>query len=272
MDRLYSMIKILGLAVGMSCALLATLYIRDENSFDRFHTKADRLYRITTAINNPLDGGNRVMGATGQVQGPYFKNKIPEIEDYVKVMGGLSTNFIANDKALFLHYIYADESFFDVFSFPFLYGAASGSLKGLNSVVITEQTALQFFGKSDVVGQTMQLEEGHGTTSFMITGVAAAIPAHSSIQFEAVLPFTYLRTMFPDDAWLNSYLSTFVLLQRHADLNKIENEFARVFRDEAAAQLRSQHMKADQVQFGLQPLPDIHLNIFPNGHSPIIGA
>ena len=141
----------------------------------------------------------------------------------------------------------------------------------LQSVVITEQTALRFFGKTDVVGQTIKLEEGHGMANFTITGVAKDIPVHSSIQFEAVLPFKYLQTMFPDDTWLNSYLSTFVLLQRDADINKIENEFAGIFREEAAAQLRNAKMNPGQIQFGLQPMVDIHLNEFSHGPSPIIG-
>ena len=270
-DRVYSVIKILGLAVGMASALFAVLYIRDENSFDRFHERADRLFRITTSINNPLDGGSSVMGATGQVQGPSFKSKIPEIEDYVRVWGGLGTNIIANDKALSVNYIYADPSFFDVFTFPLISGTPGGALKTLNSIVITEQTALKFFGRTDVAGQTMKLEEGHGLASFLITGVAKNPPLHSSIQFEAVLPFAYLQSMFPDDTWLNSYLSTFVLIRSNADIGKIDGEFGRIFRDEAAEQLRSAKMKADQMQFGLQPITDIHLNIFPNGRSPLIG-
>jgi len=270
-DRLYSVIKILGLAVGMTCALLAILYIRDENSFDRFHAKADRLYRITTITDNPRDGERKVMGTTGQVQGPAFKNKIPEIEDYVRVWGGLGTNFIANDKPFLLNYIYADEGFFTVFTFPLLYGKPSNALTGLNSVVITKQTALRFFGKTDVVGQTIKLEEGHGTAIFMITGVANDVPVHSSIQFEAVLPFKYLQTMFPDRTWLNPYLSTFVLLERNANIGKIEGEFGKVFRDEAADQLRSAKMSPGQIQFGLQPMVDIHLNEFPDGPSPVMG-
>ena len=212
------------------------------------------------------------MGATGQVQGPSFKNKIPEIEDYVRMWGGLGTNFIAGDKPFFVNYIYADEGFFNVFTFPLLYGKPSSALSGLHSVVITEQTALRFFGKKDVVGQTIKLEEGHGTAVFMITGVAKNIPVHSSIQFEAVLPFKYLQTMFPDGTWLNSYLSTFVLLQNHADIYKIENEFTRIFRDEAADQLRSANMSPGRVQFGLQPIVDIHLNKFSYGPSPGIGS
>jgi len=86
--------------------------------------------------------------------------------------------------------------------------------------VLTEETARRFFGKTDVVGKIIKLEEGHGTATFLITGVAKTISTHSSIQFEAVLPFSYLQTMFPDRAWLNSYLSTFVLLQPQADIKK----------------------------------------------------
>src|SRR5580698_480151 len=86
-DWLYSLVKILGLAVGMACVLWAILYIRDENSFDRVHVRVNRLYRITTKIRTPLNGGSTIMGATGQVEGPAFKLKIPEIEDYVRVMG-----------------------------------------------------------------------------------------------------------------------------------------------------------------------------------------
>jgi len=78
--------------------------------------------------------------------------------------------------------------------------------------------------------------------------------------------------MFPDGTWLNSYLSTFVLLQNHADIYKIENEFTRIFRDEAADQLRSANMSPGRVQFGLQPIVDIHLNKFSYGPSPGIGS
>jgi putative ABC transport system permease protein len=271
MDRLNTTIKIVGLVVGMTCALFAILFIRDENSFDKFHEKADRLYRITTTIDNPQDGGRNIVGATGQVQGPVFKDKIPEIQDYARVWGGLGTNFIADEKPLFLNYIYADKSFFNIFSFPLVYGKPSSALEALNSIVITEQAAIKCFGTMDVVGRTIKLEEGHGTVSFMITGVAKDVPIHSSIQFEAVLPFRYLQTMFLDETWLNPYLSTFVLLQDHADINKVKQEFDRVFRDEAAGQLRDAHMHAEQIQFGLQPIGNIHLNVFGGSAAPIIG-
>src|SRR5579863_7122349 len=142
-DWLYSLVKILGLAVGMACVLWATLYVRDENSYDRFHARADRLFRITTTIKNPQNGVSTIMGVTGQVEGPAFKSKIPEIEKDVRVMGvdDFSTNFIANNKFLSVKYIYADEDFFDVFSFPLIHGRAADALRIPNSIVITEQTA-----------------------------------------------------------------------------------------------------------------------------------
>ncbi len=249
----------------MACILLAILFVRDENSFDKFHKKAAQLYRITTTINNPENGGNQIEGATGQVQGPAFKADIPEIEEYVRVMSGLSTNFIGDHKPLPVNFIYADESFFRIFSFPLLYGSASDALKDLASIVLTEQTALRFFGRTDVLGKTINLEEGHGMATFLITGVAKTLPIHSSIQFEAVIPFKYMQTMFLDSYWLNPYLSTFVLLNSNADVSSVKNKFAQIFHKEAADQLKDAGMAPSQVQFGLQPISDIHLNIFEKG-------
>src|SRR5579863_3219224 len=104
-SRLYSCIKIAGLTIGMTCMLLAILFVRDENSYDRFHQKANRLYRITTSINNPLHAESTVMGATGQVQGPAFAASIPQIEQYVRIMAGLGTNFIGDQKPLLINFM-----------------------------------------------------------------------------------------------------------------------------------------------------------------------
>jgi putative ABC transport system permease protein len=266
-NRIYTSIKVAGLAIGMACTLFAILFIRHEHSYDKFHKNASRLYRVTTSLTNRQDGESRIMGATGQVQGPAFKAKIPEIAEYVRIWSVGSTNFIADHKALLLKLTYADESFFKVFSFPLLYGDPSSALSQPNSIVLTEESALRIFGKTDVLGKTIKLEEGHGMATFLISGVAKTIPIHSSIQFETVLPFTYLQTMFPDNNWLNSYLSTFVLLYPQADVNKVKNKFEQIFRDEAGDQLVKAKMHPERIKFGLQPLTQVHLNIFENAAS-----
>lgn len=267
-NRLYSSINIFGLAMGMACALLAFLFVQDEISYDRFHKKAAQIFRITTRFTDPQDGSIHVSGATGQVEGPGFKAEIPEIQDYTRIwVGGDIYNLISDQKALAVHALYVDDNFFRVFSFPLLYGDSANALTGIRSVVLSEKTALRFFGKTDVVGNTLRLEEGHGIETFRVTGVAKEAPENSSIRFEALLPFGYLQTMFRDKNWLNSYLSTFVLLHPGSDLQKVEQKFSHIFQADAADQLREAKLSQKQFEFGLQPITAIHFGIFENNPS-----
>jgi putative ABC transport system permease protein len=87
-NRLYSLLTSIGLSVGLVYLLLAVLYAENEWSFDQFHTNNPHLYRITTALAEHQGDQPQLTGGTGQVQGPAFKAQIPEIEDYVRVMGG----------------------------------------------------------------------------------------------------------------------------------------------------------------------------------------
>jgi putative ABC transport system permease protein len=267
-NRLYAAINISGLAIGMACALLAFLFVRDEISYDRFHKKATQIFRITTSFFDPQDGSIHMSGATGQVEGPAFKAEIPEIQDYTRIwVGGDTYNFISDQKALAVHALYVDDNFFRVFSFPLLNGDSAIALTGLRSVVLSEKTAKRFFGKTDVVGKILRLEEGNGIETFRITGVAKEAPENSSIRFEALLPFSYLQTMFRDKNWLNSYLSTFVLLRPGADLQKVEQKFSHTFQANAGDQLREAKLSQKQFNFGLQPITGLHLGIFENNPS-----
>ena len=110
-NKLYSIINLVGLAVAISCVLLAVLFIKDEQSFDRFHEKRENLYRILTTRTD--DKGNRgTVAGTGQPQGPAFKAAVPEIVDYVRVLGGdIRGDVIANNKTFNVQMLFADESF-----------------------------------------------------------------------------------------------------------------------------------------------------------------
>jgi putative ABC transport system permease protein len=117
-NRLYAIINVVGLTAGITCMLFAVLYWNDEHSYDSFHTNNPNLYRITTTLIENKGEKLQTIGGTGQVQGPAFKEAIPEVKTFVRVLGGdIYSDVIANEKALHLKPLFVDANFFDVFSF-----------------------------------------------------------------------------------------------------------------------------------------------------------
>ena len=260
-ERTYTAINLSGLAVGMTCTLLAILFVRDELSYDQFHTKAPQLYRLTTTVVNQ-GGQQKRFGASGQVQGPAFKAAVPEVTDYARVLG-VNFNVIGKEKVLALQGLFADASFPNLFSFPLLHGDWSSALTNPNSIVITEEIARKFFGKTEVVGELLKVEDGDHLEAFVITGVTEKLPANSSIQFELLLPFQWLSDKFDDTNWLNQYLSTFLLLHPEADPQRTQAKFAPIFQANAREQLQEEQESEGQknkYRLGLQPITDLHLN------------
>src|SRR5215467_12588722 len=109
--RIHSLINISGLTLGMVCAVFAILYVNDEISFDRFHVKANQLYRLTTTIISAQDKSEKIVGTTGQVQGHAFKAAIPEILDYTRMLGLNGLNVISSNKSLAVKVLYVDKNF-----------------------------------------------------------------------------------------------------------------------------------------------------------------
>ena len=265
-NRLYSVINIVGLSVGVTSVLLAVLYIKDEQNFDRFHEQNPHLFRITTTVTETKGGQAETNGGTGQVQGPAFKAQVPEVQNYVRVMGGdIQGMFVANHKSFVLHPFFVDSTFFNVFSFKLLSGNPKTALRGAGTVVITERTARKLFNSLDVIGKTL-LEDGPsgkrlGTS--IITGVVQDPPKNSSLQFDLLFPFRFMQVSFDDTNWLNTYLSTFVVLHPKADLNTVVRKFEKVYAVHARQQVaenRKNYGFDPAIRYGLQPVTDIHLN------------
>ncbi|WP_343305882.1 ABC transporter permease [Chitinophaga niabensis] len=249
-NKLYSAINITGLAIGISCVILAVLYWQDERSYDTFHPP--HLYRVTTTVKGETSGG------TGQVQGPAFKESIPEITRSTRVMGGeIYGDVVGNDKALRLQFLFVDNSFFKTFSFPLLRGNAETVLKDIGSAVITESTALRYFNSTDVVGKLLHMDADPSAKRLgrpmMITGVVKDPPKNSSIRFDALFPISFLQLSFEDNSWESFYLGTYVTLQKDADPAAVMRKFDRIHPAKTAA-----------VHYGLQRMTDIHLA--PYGH------
>jgi putative ABC transport system permease protein len=278
--KLYTTINIIGLTAGMTCMLLAVLYWNAERDFDTFHAKASQIYRITTTLKERADGPTLMQGGTGQVQGPAFKAAVPELLDYVRILGGDVYADVRHEQTAFkLQMLFADSNFFKVFSFPLIAGDPATALKDINSVVISEETAMKFFPQdaahniTSVIGKYLNLDadpsaDKLGHKPMIVTGVVKHVAANSSIQFDILLPFRFLQLSFEDKNWLNAYLGTYVILPHQVDLETIAQKFKRVFQLDLNAQDQIKKAGYDPgISYGLQPLQDVHLNAMLDGRT-----
>ncbi len=116
------------------------------------------------------------------VEGPAFKQEVPEIKDFVRVKD--DEFIVRNGKETFTDKVlFVDDNFFSVFSFPLIYGNAKTVLTGLNSIVLTEETAIKYFGSTNVIGKTLELEINNKFEPFPVTGLDQESPQNSSINF-----------------------------------------------------------------------------------------
>lgn len=272
-NKIYSSINIVGMTTAIICLLFAGIYWNDEHSFDDFHTNNPNLYKITTNMVEHKGAIAQTFGGTGQVQGKAFKEAIPEIKKYTRVWGGeIHYDVSTEEKILNLNILFVDTNFFDVFTFPFLHGDVNTALNEVNSVVISESTAMRLFNTTDVVGKVLRMENNPGfqrlKKAMVISAVAKDAPNNSSLQFEIVLPFSFSDLSFVDTNWLNAYLGTFVVLEPTTDLGAIKEKFNRVFAVHGKAQMEQKIARYgfdSQINYGLQNILDVHLNPLAGG-------
>ncbi|MDN5288161.1 MAG: transporter permease [Mucilaginibacter sp.] len=204
----FSVINILGLAIGMASAILILLWIQNEMSHDRFHEKKDRLY-----VANNRDKFNGELWAwnnTPKVLGPTVKQDYPDVEDVVRVDGYETFLFTTGDKHMNIGGAAADPDFLKMFSFKLIAGNTD-ALKANNSIVVTRKMAIKLFGNDDVMGKTLKIDS---TDNFTITGVLKDLPNNTAFQFEYLIPWSYLKKINQDDNnWGNNTIKTYILLK-----------------------------------------------------------
>ena len=216
-NKVYSLINITGLSIGLACCMLILLYNNDEVSYDRFNANAKNIYRITNTrvgADGKVQGTN---GITGMMPGPSFKAAIPEIKEYVRFQGEQLTVKVGTE-VFQQEASYVDDNFFNVFSFKLKEGNKDAVLKDLYSVVLNEEVAKNFFGTSNnVVGKTIELplsvdhdapNPADKFQTFTVSGVVPVSPQNSSIKIQMLLPMKLnLRPGVADNQWINFYLN-----------------------------------------------------------------
>ncbi len=176
----YSFINIIGLTVGMACFILIGLWVKDELSFDRFHEKKDRIFRIV----NKTQGGDFIPSPTYALA-PELKSLYQEVEEFSRLWPWYGSLVTYGDKKFEEDNIcLTDPGFFRMFTFPFIKGNPDTALKNRDAIVITESTAKKYFGNENPIGQALNLAREE--KDFIVTGVIEDIPSNSHIQFDFV--------------------------------------------------------------------------------------
>ncbi|MBL7930875.1 MAG: ABC transporter permease [Bacteroidia bacterium] len=260
-NKFFSLVNILGLSVGIACCLIIFLYAKNELSYDQFHERKDNIYQLVADMTNP-NGEVQKLSVTGMMPGPGFKKQLPEIQEYVRIQ---NDNFIVkkNNEVFDQELFYCDETFFSVFSFPLLKGNPNTALKDMHSVVLSEKTALKYFGKENPIGQRLEMNTGRKTESFIVSGVMKDAPKNSSIKPEMMIPMKFSQSQYDDVQWGNFFLNTFFLIKPGTDLTKLETKFNSIYQREAAEQIKEMAEKygmKDKIVFKLQPLLKMHLS------------
>ncbi|HEY4109532.1 ABC transporter permease [Puia sp.] len=260
-NRVFSLINIAGLGLGLACCMLIFLYAKDELSFDRFQKNGARLFRVTRHIVDKKHSRDISMGISGMVQGPAFTHAIPGIHSYVRTRWNSFT--LRSGKELFDQGgTWVDDNFFSVFSFPLLSGNPAKVLSEPYSVVLTDETAKKYFGTADAVGKTLELELDGRFQTYTVTGIAKRSPENSSIRFDMLLPFSQMEKQHPNDNWMYSSYSTYLLLEPGVPPRTVADKMQKVYMAAAAGQRAREAQRGSDVitTWGLQPYAEMHLD------------
>jgi putative ABC transport system permease protein len=260
--KIFSFINIMGLAVGMTACFLIFLYVRFELSYDSFHSKADRIYRVVADIKTPTE----VINASGPSWAvpPNAKDEFPEVESFVRTTSDQVLVRKGDIKFQEENALWADSSFFHVFDFKLLKGNPQTALKDQFSVVFSETAAKKYFGKKDPLGQTL-LITGDALPA-KVTGIMKDIPENSQIKADMLLSMTTITQKFApaiDSQWGNYGASAFLLLKPNTNAKRLEAKFPAFLEKRNGTEMKKSQMYPTLF---LEPLRDVYLRSTRDDH------
>ena len=245
----YSLINLLGLAIGLSCFILITIWVQDELSYDRFHQNADNIHIVFRNDKQELSG------ATSQLLASSVKDEIPEI------VNATSFSPLPETYNIFLKYkehgfnenfTLTDSEFFKIFSFPFVRGQVDQAFQDPNSIVLTERVSKKYFGDENPLGKVLELTFVGQTKLMKVTGVINNIPSNSSINRELFIPIDFINDFGANwDTWRNRSPETYILTSGPVNTTDLEAKII---------DCKQKHYKEENVSYTLMPLKKVHLH------------
>ena len=258
-NKLYAFVNITGLTIGIASCLLIGLYISHEVSYDRFNKNADRIVRVTMDYN--FGDAPRQVALTGTKAGPQFKRTFPSVQAFARTYKRTRVVGYANKVFEEKNFLYADSSFFQIFSFPLSEGDISTVLNAPNKIVITQSTAKKYFGGEEPVGKTLKV----GDLDFEVTGVMADIPSNSQIRFDLVASFSSLDYA-QQEKWMEANYVTYLLLANEQKIVPLQKQITEYMKSVTKDEFK---VKGNQyLTYHLEPLVKVHLYSSLPGFDP----
>lgn len=253
----YTLINLLGLALGLTAGILIMIYVLDETSYDTFHAKANRLYRVTTAFKATGDNDKGGMDTNGWPVGKVLEKDFPEVESVIYTRNGSFLTVNHQDKRIRQNVHFITPEFFNMFSFPLLKGNPDNALAEPYTVVITEDMEKKYFN-GDALNKTLVMID---TLNLVVTGVLKNVPANSHIQFDILVSFaTYeaIDSYFSfSDGWGNINMRNYILLKEGSDFQAFANKARNIYMERAGDMMKNWGTTA-YVDF--EPMKDIYLH------------
>lgn len=245
----YSSLNILGLTLGITSALFLIIYVADEVSYDRYNKNVDRIYRVSSKINEPDDQFTWIVA---QIPfGPQVVQDFPEVQSFTRFISFQRTLFKYEEKEFFEeNFYYADSTVFDIFSYKFIKGDPKAALLAPNKIVLTEKVANKYFGKADPIGKALIA----GDKSYEVTGIIEDIPTNSHFRFDALAS----RKNLPKELgnWGNFGIFTYLLLPENLDVKSFQTKLKEMYPKYMEPIFGKMNIK---IEYLLEPISRIHL-------------
>src|SRR5579871_1853563 len=264
-NKTFSFINIIGLAIGLSCFLLISLYVLDELSFDKFYKNSDRIYRLNAHIR--FGGTDLNFPFSSDMMGQMLKKDYPQIEDYARVYNSSGSKLVkkGSDFINEQKVCHADSTFFRIFELPVIAGDVKNALNEPNTVVITEKIAKKYFGSTDAVGKVIETNDNNKTL-YKVNAIIKDVPHNSHFNFDFY--FSMKNVDYNWGQFLSHNFHTYLLLKPGVSQKTVENKFTEYI-DKYCLPEAKQFMKintmedfkkaGNSLEYDMTPLTKLHL-------------
>jgi putative ABC transport system permease protein len=251
-SKLFTALNLLGLALGLTVSLLLMLFVKDELSFDKYHSKAKDIYRI--GVTATFDGKSQKWANAPNVVGPTMKNEIPEVVQQARLLLNEfgQTAFVNSGEKKFAEkkLYWVDGTIFDIFDIKLLQGNPKTALQDPNKIILSETTAKKYFGNEDPIGKVLKVGSKY---SLEVTGVYEDLPHNFTLDADLMGSFNSVEWASKKLVWSNSSFETYLLMTPNVSQQKVEKQMAAILE-------KNVPNKEDRwFSLWLQPLVDIHL-------------